>query len=457
MAGLAAAPEVHQLGEDLKKLHPQVSQASTASGSNSDDNSSLSDGSGSDSSPPRPRRQVSAAVAEASKTPPPAAAPLRGSGLRAQPRREAPLPLGPLAPRLPLLRLTHSAIFFGCRLATRAVLGFRTFLARFLSGSTPKDELVRPEARVTWELLCDASDPCEAARAALPVPPPFPEPPAEGIKISFGPCANLMIYTAGVACCLQRCPNYAEVFPRLRFYGVSCGAFVASTMAANCDMLTMLPEMMAWTVKFQGRLWGLIGAYSETITDICWRLFSEPSRFESARGRLGIGVTAFRPSPERVAVESFGSANELVTTLLGSCYIPVAFETPQWSEDMGPLWDGGILEFQTHGDVVVSPYESLVPDVFPRSPYPRKFTFFSPHQRDAVRIFEDGYMDCLRWLEAGAPTRTAERSLLPGGSASSSSSDGGASGLGPLLGEARRFLVDIIWGSRATGDQAPPS
>mmetsp|Transcript_5012 Transcript_5012/g.12225 ORF Transcript_5012/g.12225 Transcript_5012/m.12225 type:complete len:476 (+) Transcript_5012:71-1498(+) len=453
--------------EEPQKLQPQISgepasNASTSALSGSDDASSLSDGSGSDAwergasaasgtsviaskasatsavRRPRARPIATAAAAEAM----PAAQPPCRTTAAATAVGAGQLLPGCLSGGL-VLRLTHSAIFFGCCVATHFVLGLRGVLARFFRGTTPRDELVRPQARVTWELLSSASDPVQAAKALLPVPPPFPEPPADGIKISFGPCANLMIYNSGVACCLQRCPNYAKVFPRLRFYGVSCGAFVASVMAANYDMLFMMPEMMAWTAKFQGRLWGLIGAYSETISDICWRLFSDPSRYENAKGRLGIGVTAFKPSPARVAVDSFDSANELVTTLLGSCYIPVAFETPQWSEKLGPLWDGGILEFQTHGDIVVSPYENTMPDIFPAKPYPRNFTFFSPHHCDSVRIFEDGYMDCLRWLEAGAPTRAAERDALR--SAGGGGADGG---IGPLLAEARNFLVDIFLGGR---------
>mmetsp|Transcript_109408 Transcript_109408/g.332659 ORF Transcript_109408/g.332659 Transcript_109408/m.332659 type:complete len:261 (-) Transcript_109408:7-789(-) len=251
-----------------------------------------------------------------------------------------------------------------------------------------------------------------------------------------------MIYTGGVAACLQRCPNYAEVSPHLRFYGASCGAFLASVLAADHELLTLLPEMLAWTVRYRGRLWGMIGAYSASITAIVWSIFSDPARFERARARLGIGVTAFRPGLEHVAVRDFGSAKELVTTLLGSCYIPVAFEEPQWSPELGPLWDGGILEFAPQGDVVFSPYEACCPDVFPAKTYPRSLTFFPPHERDAVRLFEDGYMDCLRWLEAGAPSRRREREELTAT----------ASGIWPLLQEARRFLRDVL-GPR---EQPPP-
>jgi len=337
------------------------------------------------------------------------------------------------------LRLFHLMLYIACRILTWIILSARTFAARFLSGRPPKPLLHRPDARLSWEMLTSAADPYEAAKRALPVPPRFPTPPEEGMTISFGPCANLMIYTGGIAACLQQCPNYAEVAPKLRFYGVSCGAFLASMMAADQDILMQLPEMLSWTAKYRGRLWGLVGAYSASIKAIVWDVFSDPSRFERADGRLGIGVTAFTPKPERVAVHRFESADELVTTLMGSCYIPVAFEEPQWASRLGPLWDGGILEFATQGDFVASPYEDTLPDVHPRQPYPRSFTFFPPHETDAVKLFEDGYMDCLRWLEAGGQSRFEEREAITAT----------GSGLKPLIMEAKRFLRDIVLGPRA--------
>lgn len=335
------------------------------------------------------------------------------------------------------IRMVQPTLYFGCIALTRMVLGARSFFALFLRGSLTRPELHRPTARLTYQALATAKDPVAHARAALPVPPPFPAPPPDGLQVSFGPCANLMIWNGGVAACLQNCPNYAEVFPQLRFYGVSCGAFVASTMAANEPMLNHLPMLLAWTEKFQGRLWGLIGAYSESISAIVRGMLLKPGAFENARNRLGIPVTAFLPMPQRVRVENFSTVEDLIGTLLGSCYIPVAFETPQWSASLGPLWDGAIFEFAAQGDIVASPYANTLPDIMPERPYPAHFSFFPPHGDDVVRIFEDGYMDCLRWLEAGCPTRAAAREAAFGNE---------EGGLGPMLREAKCFLKRIMWG-----------
>mmetsp|Transcript_117471 Transcript_117471/g.230507 ORF Transcript_117471/g.230507 Transcript_117471/m.230507 type:complete len:236 (+) Transcript_117471:3-710(+) len=207
-------------------------------------------------------------------------------------------------------------------------------------------------------------------------------------------------------------------------------------------MMSMLPEMISWTKKFQGRLWGLIGAYAESISAIAWGIFSEPSRFELARERLCMCVTAFRPGPTRVAVNDFASPSDLVTTLLGSCYIPVAFERPQWHDRLGPVWDGGILEFATQGDVVVSPFDCDQPDIFHGTAYPRSFVFFPPCESDAVKIFEDGYMDCLRWLQAGAPSKCAARAEAK--AAEAAIGGGILAGMRPLLREAKRFIAEIF-------------
>lgn len=344
------------------------------------------------------------------------------------------------------LRCLHIMIFSTCIVCTWLILGFRWVLSLFLSGALSTRKLHRPKAKLSWEKLMAAKDPVHLTKEVLPVPPPFPAPSGDDFTITFGPCANLMIYTGGVASCLRRCPNYAEVAPKIRFSGNSCGAFVAAVMAADVDMIEMLPEMMSWNERYRGRLWGLVGAYSASIASIVWSIFSRPECFESARNRLCIGITAFNPLPGKVAISDFSCPQELVTTLLGSCYIPVAFEVPQWSSKHGPLWDGGIFDFASQGDVVVSPYEASFPDVGPEEAYPKSFSFFPPHEADAISLFEDGYMDCLRWLQNGAPSRKSEReAAAPHGATATSGS------VRPLIAEGMRFLMEMIRGADCMG------
>ncbi|CAK8991724.1 unnamed protein product [Durusdinium trenchii] len=341
-----------------------------------------------------------------------------------------PVPGDVPRPRPVLLRCLHFAIYYSCIIITALVLTFRRILAIFVDGKPATQKLSRPKAKLSWAQLAGAKDPARLAREVMPEPPPFPVPTDE-FTITFGPCANLMIYTGGVACCLQRCPNFAEVKSKLRFHGVSSGAFIAATMAADVELLEMLPEMLSWTQRFRSRLWGLVGAYSASISEIVWRIFSRAECFERAKTCLSMGVTTFTPFPGRFVMDTFDSASELVTALLGSCYIPVAFEVPQWSQNHGPFWDGGIFEFASQGDLVVSPFEGVLPDVYPEVPYPKCFSFFPPHEADAVSLFEDGYMDCLRWLEQGAVARKEAREEAFGFTQADSKSQD----IGPLLSE----------------------
>ncbi|CAJ1361983.1 unnamed protein product [Effrenium voratum] len=363
------------------KWWPQTTQESTSDLSTTQSTSSLSlqeDSDGSELSWPKESKSTGKA---------PTPAPVRSWGLK----------------------LFHAAIYYGCIILTAVVLSFRRLLALFMEGAPATQKLSRPNAKLSWEKLTATDDPVRLAREVLPEPPNFPMPDKEDFTITFGPCANLMIYTGGVACCLQRCPNFEKVKPKLRFHGNSCGAFVASVMAADVEMLEMLPEMISWTKRFKYRLWGLVGAYSASITAIVWRIFSREENFRRSKDRLSVGVTTWEPVPGRRCIDSFSNVQELVTAVLGSCYIPVAFEVPQWSQEHGPFWDGGIFEFASQGDVVASPYENVLPDVGPETPYPKCFSFFPPHEADAVSLFEDGYMDCLRWLQKGAPSNTTAR------------------------------------------------
>lgn len=337
----------------------------------------------------------------------------------------------------------HLVLYYSCVLLTAVVLSIRSILERLVAGKPATQKLERPKAKLSWDMLTSADDPAKLVREVLPIPPDFPVPkdPKEDFTVTFGPCANLMIYTGGVACCLQRCPNFADVKPKLRFRGNSSGAFIAATMAAEIEIMQLLPEMLSWTERFRNRLWGIVGACSASITEIVWRIFSRAECFEHAKSCLSIGVTTFTPLPGSLVAENFGSADELVTALLGSCYIPVAFEVPQWCSKHGPLWDGGICDFASQGDLVVSPFESVLPDIYPEEPYPKCFSFFPPHSADAVSLFEDGYMDCLRWLQQGAPARKATREETFHFTDQSSTRR-----LGPLLSEGKRFLLEIFRG-----------
>ena len=61
---------------------------------------------------------------------------------------------------------------------------------------------------------------------------------------------------------------------------------------------------------------------------------------------------------------------------------------------------------------MLSPYHCHAADVFPREEYPRALVFNLQHADDTLVLFEEGYLDALRWLEAGAPSRRDERAQM---------------------------------------------
>ena len=55
----------------------------------------------------------------------------------------------------------------------------------------------------------------------------------------------------------------------------------------------------------------------------------------------------------------FTSDEHLAHVLLGSCYIPLVWESPVWLRGLGPAVDGGATRYLVDGDLVVGPCTGL--------------------------------------------------------------------------------------------------
>lgn len=231
--------------------------------------------------------------------------------------------------------------------------------------------------------------------------------------LAFAPCSNLCIYVFGVAACLRRATNFAEVEPHLRYHGVSSGALVAVSMAMGKDLQALFEECVGLLGILNVRRGGWIGAYSRTIRQIVHSSASGKSNEEiheaTAEGRVSLGVTVLDPLPTQHQITNCASSKELEDAVLASCYIPVVWEQTIWLKDLGLCIDGGASGFLLDGDVVISPYHSNVPDVGPIDEYPRQLVFQPVDARDMVRLFEDGYQDCVRWVEGGCRSQRSVR------------------------------------------------
>mmetsp|Transcript_35737 Transcript_35737/g.111544 ORF Transcript_35737/g.111544 Transcript_35737/m.111544 type:complete len:146 (+) Transcript_35737:1-438(+) len=105
----------------------------------------------------------------------------------------------------------------------------------------------------------------------------------------------------------------------------------------------------------------------------------------------------------------FPSDEAVLDAVLASFYIPVAYEQPMVLPGLGVCLDGCVCSFLPNVRCVISPYHCHLADIFPAEEYECTLVFNLLHGDDVLRLFEDGYLDCLRWLERGAPSRFGER------------------------------------------------
>lgn len=246
----------------------------------------------------------------------------------------------------------------------------------------------------------------------LPRVPPLPEVQTVG----FAGCANLCMYTAGAAYALQQAPNFEEQqrAGRLRARGGSSGAFVATAFATGCNMADFMLACHREFYLHRRRFGGCVGTYSACVGKILATAFREARRpFVGGRvelkGGLEVSVTRFNPWPEHVVVSEFYEEKTLIDVVLASCYIPVAYESPKMLPQFGFCIDGCAVHFLPEAQLVASPYHCHNADIAPEHEYPRELVFNLLHGDDVLRLFEDGYVDTVRWLEQGGNSQLFQR------------------------------------------------
>ena len=67
------------------------------------------------------------------------------------------------------------------------------------------------------------------------------------------------------------------------------------------------------------------------------------------------------------------------------------------------------MNFLPMASCVVSPYHAHNAEIFPAIEYPTALVFSLVHSDDVLKLFEDGYLDTVRWLEGHAPSREPQR------------------------------------------------
>jgi len=231
--------------------------------------------------------------------------------------------------------------------------------------------------------------------------------------------ANLTLYELGAAYALQRATAQttatAGSVPLWQLRSASSGILCAMPFALGVDCVSVMWELRRQYVLRRCRLGGCIGIFScsvrstlRLVVELAHKMGLEnPS--SHCDGRLFVDVTQFTPLPKSKTVSKFGGEDHLIDVGLASSYIPVVFEEPITLPDLGLCLDGVILNPHPNAQFVISPFHDHLPDITPAKEYPTALLFNTLHGDDVLRLFEDGYLDCMRWLEAGAPSRTDER------------------------------------------------
>lgn len=200
--------------------------------------------------------------------------------------------------------------------------------------------------------------------------------------------------------------GYDELRPRLKFHGVSSGALVSLALALDVDIPAVFEHCVQGLDALNARTGGWIGAYSATIRGIVEAMCSfggGESAYKRASGQVDFGVTTFEPFPVRRQLGEFASNEALVRAVLATCYIPVVWEETVWLRGLGFCLDGAASGFMVDGDVVVGPYHSGHPDIYPPREFPRQLVFKPVAMPDLLRLFEEGWRDAAQWAKSGGP------------------------------------------------------
>lgn len=221
------------------------------------------------------------------------------------------------------------------------------------------------------------------------------------LSYSFAGCAWLFPYHLGVIDALQQHP----ATKRAVFLGASSGALAALVASLGLEPRAMLRETEYFAKECQGRFLGPTGRMSRYVTDGLARHLPADA-CERVRDRLWVSVTHWPTLRHQlVPANSCQDSKELVTLILGSCYIPLYYEKPvRWKKFW--LIDGGIKNNQPSLDpftIKVSPWrdsgqKQKRADIRPDHPLSYRETLL-PDVRRLSHIFSLGQAAGHRFLK----------------------------------------------------------
>eukprot|EP00811_Abedinium_folium_P006567 NODE_16052_length_1014_cov_8.224352.p2 GENE.NODE_16052_length_1014_cov_8.224352~~NODE_16052_length_1014_cov_8.224352.p2 ORF type:complete len:216 (+),score=66.50 NODE_16052_length_1014_cov_8.224352:286-933(+) len=206
-------------------------------------------------------------------------------------------------------------------------------------------------------------------------------------------------------------------------------------LAMDINICEVMDSILRMFTDQNTRVGGYVGAYSSLVRgtmEVICAAAGGASAFKRANGRLEVYLTALAPHPKLAVVTEYSSNENLMQTILGSCYAPVVFEEPILLPEHGLVLDGAIANFRVNGNLVVGPYHSGMPDIGPKEEFSRQLVFKPVDGRDLLRLFEDGWRDAAVWAAAGSPQNGADRRQSSG------------TGFTSLIGEGLALALEVV-------------
>ena len=136
------------------------------------------------------------------------------------------------------------------------------------------------------------------------------------LNVSFSGSGFLLFYHLGVAKALQ---EEGWIQPHSKFAGASGGALVATVLAAGIplDHAFQVGKSVVSDCREQGTGWQLERILTEVLTKTLSNV-----QIHRVQDRLSIATTRLWPNPKMVLKNTFDSKEDLMHTILTSCYIP---------------------------------------------------------------------------------------------------------------------------------------
>lgn len=224
------------------------------------------------------------------------------------------------------------------------------------------------------------------------------------ISFSFAGCAWLFPYHLGAIEALRREPALAGAL----YLGASSGSLAAIVAALEIDTQKIMDHTLDFAQDARERRLGPIGRMSRYVSQGLQDQLP-PNASQLAAGRVKVSVTHLpRFRHELVDVGVCQSRAELISLLLGSCYIPIYYEKPvNWSGRW--LIDGGIrnnqpvLDNSTIRILPQGPREGKA-DIHPKVNSSVTDILF-PEPERLLQLYVSGREDTEAWLQRTFPNR----------------------------------------------------